>query len=52
MKHNPAFKQFAKDCPQHFSEDVLIHAHLRETNPVHHVKREKSTRNSHIRIKF
>jgi len=46
MKHNLIFKQFAKDCPKHFSEDVLLHGHLRESNPINHVKREKSTRNS------
>ena len=52
MKHNAAFKQFAKDCPKHFSEEILKHAHLSISEPIQiHIK-EKSTQNSKIRNKF
>ena len=46
------FKQFAKDCPKHFSKDVLLHSHLETFNPSKFIQNEKSTRNSTIRNKF
>lgn len=52
MKHNASYKQFAKDCPTHFSEDVLKNGSLKE--PIQHntVKKVKSTFNSKIPNKF
>lgn len=52
MKHNKAFKQFAKDCPKHFSEDVLKDGSLTTSIQFQHVKKEKTTRNSTIRNRF
>lgn len=46
------FKQFAKDCPKHFSEDVLLHSHLENQSSIKFIQNEKSTRNSTIRNKF
>ena len=42
MKRNAAFKQFAKDCPKHFSEDVLTHGHLKEINPIQLTRKPKN----------
>ena len=52
MRHKSPFKQFAKDCPEHFEKEVLLHASLKESNPFNYTKKEKSTRNSKIRNKF
>lgn len=52
MKQNPIYKQFAKDCPNHFSEDVLRHAHLSYLNEVGTIRKEKSTSNSKFENKF
>jgi len=52
MRTNSSFKQFAKDCPNHFSKDVLLHSHLEVSNPSKFIQKEKSTRNSIIRNKF
>ena len=53
MKHNPAFKQFAKDCPKHLSEETLKNGSLRldESNSLIHLK-EKYTKTTKIRNKF
>ena len=51
-KLNLAFRQFAKDCPEHFSKDVLIHAHLRSSVTQIQSNPEKSTRTSKIINKF
>lgn len=52
MKPNKSFKQFAKDCPQHFSEEVLKHYHMEDVSVFSRTNKEKSTRNSPIRNKF
>lgn len=52
MRTNSPFKQFAKDCPKHFSKDILLHSHLETFNPSRFIQNEKSTRNSTIRNNF
>lgn len=52
MKHRSAFRQFAKDCPEHFDKEVLMYGHLRESNPIQLTKKAKTTRNSNIPNKF
>lgn len=52
MRTKSSFKQFAKDCPKHFSEDVLLHSHLENQSSIKFIQNEKSTRNSTIRNKF
>jgi len=46
MKHSESYKQFAKDCPKHFSEEILKNASLKVTTAKRGFKVEKSTRNS------
>ena len=52
MRTKSSFKQFAKDCPNHFSKEMLMHPHLEVSNPSKFIQNEKSTRNSTIRNKF
>lgn len=52
MRDKSPYKQFAKDCPNHFSEDVLKNAHLSYLNEVGTIRKEKSTSNSKFENKF
>lgn len=52
MKRKSPFKQFAKDCPEHFSKEMLMHPHLESLTQIRFIQKEKSTRNSSIKNKF
>ena len=52
MKHSESYKQFAKDCPKHFSEEVLKHARLNVEISSKRIRLEKSTRNAKSPNKF
>jgi hypothetical protein len=52
MRTKSPFKQFAKDCPKHFNQEILMHANLKPFNSNKRIKLERSTFNSSSPIKF
>ncbi len=52
MKQKSPYRQFVKDCPEHFSKEVLLNADLNEFNQIKHIRKEKSTRSSKSPNKF
>ena len=52
MRPKSPFKQFAKDCPEHFSREILVKGKLPIFNESLSFKKEKSTSNSIIPNKF